>query len=95
MRRIDIGDGLQPGQRVWVLDPDATGGKAWGTISKVDYGTGLFSGDDRSFVIVLDGGTSVLTCSEGHRGARWDLAPLDVPAPALDTGSPTPSTSDA
>jgi len=79
---------------VWLLDPDATAGKAWGTISTVDCGIGVLS-SERFVVIVLDGGTSVVTCSAQHRGVRWDVAPLDVPLPALDTGGPTPPNSDA
>ena len=72
---------LEPGQRVWVLDPATAGGKAWGTISTVSNGTGFFTGRDRFLVIVLDGGHVVLSCSDAHRGVRWDFAPLEVEAP--------------
>jgi hypothetical protein len=37
---MDPVDGVG-GQRVWLLDPDATAGKAWGTISTVDCGIGV------------------------------------------------------
>lgn len=85
-------DDLQLGQRVWVLDPDATGGKAWGRLSAVDHGFGFLSGE-RFVAIVLDGGTIVVNCVGRRRGVQWDLASLDVPVPALHTASPTSPTS--
>ena len=79
---MNNGDGIQAGQRVWVLDSDITGGKVWGTISSIGEGMGFFSGADRSVIIVVDGGDIVLSCSEGQRGVRWDVAAPDVLAPA-------------
>lgn len=84
---MDGGNGAKPGRRVWVVDPDTRDGKAWGIISSVGYGHGFLGGANRFVVIVLDGGTRVWSCSLERRGVRWDLAPLDVPAPALDTSA--------
>ena len=91
MERTDTG-GLQAGQRVWVLDPDATGGIAWGRLSAVDRGFGFWS-SECFVVIVFDGGTIVVTCGERHRGVLWDLAPPDASWPFLDSGRLTPTTS--
>ena len=75
---MNSGDELRPGQRVWVLDADTEGGKAWGTISTAWTGGASFSGVGSFVFIVLDGGNVVLSCNEDHRGVRWDVAAADV-----------------
>ena len=85
---MNTGDELQSGQRVWVLDADTPGGKAWGTISPAGTGAASLSGVGSFVVIVLDGGNVVLSCPEAHRGVQWDLA---VPPEARNAGSPAPA----
>ena len=74
---------LRPGQRVWVLDP-ATGDKVWGIISRAWIGGALFRGVGGFLVVALDGGNVMVSCTEAHRGVRWDVAPLDGQPPAGD-----------
>jgi hypothetical protein len=64
--------GIVPGARVWVADPDRAGAKAFGHIVAVDR-PGYLS-DGRGFVVRLDEGNRVVTCSEAGRGVSWDFA---------------------
>jgi hypothetical protein len=61
---------IQVGQRVWVVDPDAKGGRVPGVIASIrdDFLNG------GGFVVRLDGQKKVLTCSVDGRGVQWDFA---------------------
>ena len=61
---------IEVGQRVWVADPEANGGRATGAIASVadDF---LGAG---GFVVLLDGEKRIVTCSNDQRGTQWDFA---------------------
>jgi hypothetical protein len=64
---------IQVGERVWVTDTTAQGGRAFGRIASLS--TGFLSGEgDLSFVVLLDAGTTVVPCCEDRRGTQWDFA---------------------
>lgn len=63
---------IQPGQRVWVADPGAPDGRALGRVVNVDK-PGYLS-DGEGFVVRLDVGNVVVTCSAAGRGVQWDFA---------------------
>ncbi|MGE5794886.1 MAG: hypothetical protein ACM36B_19475 [Bacteroidota bacterium] len=63
---------LAAGRRVWVADPAAPGGRAFGRIVSIDR-PGYLS-DGSGFVVRLDGGNRVVTCTVAGRGTTWDFA---------------------
>ncbi len=62
----------EPGRRVWVSDPAAPAGRSFGRIVSVDR-PGYLS-DGSGFVVRLDDGKRVVTCSAAGRGIAWDFA---------------------
>lgn len=62
---------LVAGTRVWVTDPAAATGRAFGRIVSVDR-PGYLS-DGTGFVVQLDDGNRVVTCTVTGRGITWDF----------------------
>lgn len=60
------------GRRVWVTDPDVPEGRAFGRIVSVDK-PGYLS-DGSGFVVQLETGNRVVTCTKAGRGVTWDFA---------------------
>ncbi len=68
-------DKITPGRRVWVTDPDAREGRAFGRIVSVDKPSYLSDGS--GFVVRLEIGNRVVTCTTASRGVTWDFAGAD------------------
>lgn len=65
-------EGPVAGKRVWVVDPADAAGRSFGAIVSVDR-PGYLS-DGTGFVVRLDDGHRVVTCSAAGRGVTWDFA---------------------
>jgi hypothetical protein len=68
-------DNITRGRRVWVTDPDAREGRAFGHIVSVDK-PGYLS-DGSGFVVRLEAGNRVVACTTASRGVTWDFAHTD------------------
>lgn len=65
-------DTLEPGRRVWIADPAVPGGRSFGRIVSVDR-PGYLS-DGAGFVVRLEDGNRIVTCTVAGRGTTWDFA---------------------
>jgi hypothetical protein len=66
---------ITPGRRVWVADPEVPEGRAFGRIVSVDK-PGYLS-DGSGFVVRLESGNRVVTCTTTGHGVSWDFADED------------------
>jgi hypothetical protein len=63
---------LVAGTRVWVSDLATASGRSFGRIVSIDR-PGYLS-DGSGFVVRLDEGNRVVTCTAAGRGVTWDFA---------------------
>ena len=63
---------LVAGTRVWVNDLGAASGRSFGRVVSIDRPSYL--NDGSGFVVRLDEGNRVVTCTTAGRGVTWDFA---------------------